>query len=803
MTTAPIDPPLLVIDGFGVGAPGQGGTGQLPLDPGTNKALAFGGVTGTMGLDLSAYLITGYSNGAGTNPNNQAAIPLAIVGVGGTKKFVALAGLIMGTIKANPYQLGMVTVMGGVNGAMSTLVATGFDNRTAGGLGGLQLVSPTLVSLGALGSLPRSRSSPSKSPSRLRSCSSDSVSPRSARCAAATHRGDAHSLPVAERAQALARTRTLQGEASCCSLRIRSGRLPDGSRRSDLRMARTRRALGALLAAWAASALPGCTSERSLAPAPPCAELELRGAPLRRSVVLVVNDTMRRDRVGAYGGPARTPAFDRFAAEGLLFEHAYSQAPWTKPSVATLFTGLYPSQHGVLSHPAGGGPAVESDALPRELTALAELLAAAGYETAAFVANPWLREELGFAQGFETWDDAAAANGAPGEPLVRAALGWLANRRDPRPFFLYLHTMDSHAPYPPIAEETLAARKTELAADDRPLREAAQVAIRNATRLEGGRSIAELGVPPSIALLGIAYDGGLAQFDAALAQLLAGLAERPDAGELAILVTSDHGEAFFEHGWASHGHGLFDDEIAVPLAAHLPGATGPARVGCPVGLVDVMATLCVYLGVDCPKDDFGVSFLPSPGAAREPRWIASEGVLRKPEHRSIRNGDVALLFEPRGRRVPAPGVRADAYELYSEGEEGELGERRPVPEELKRALASAVSKHAAPRTAGVPSTPRRAPGSRPSATPRSDGADPATPRATRVARRRRGGSGRAGTADPRASRSRRARTAPRSPSSRSRGAPRPPSIHQTQPDQQLQDPVDERMRHRQDDASAG
>jgi arylsulfatase A-like enzyme len=466
-------------------------------------------------------------------------------------------------------------------------------------------------------------------------------------------------------------------------------------------MARTRRALGALLAAWVACAVPGCApeAETSLAPAPPCAELELRAAPHRRSVVLVVNDTMRRDRVGAYGGPARTPAFDRFAAEGLLFEHAYSQAPWTKPSIATLFTGLHPSQHGVLSHPAGGGAALVSDALPGELTTLAEVLAAAGYETAAFVANPWLREELGFAQGFDTWDDAAAANGAPGEPLVRAALGWLAERRDPRPFFLYLHTMDSHAPYPPIAEETLAARKKELAADDRPLSQAARNVIRGAARIESGRSLAELGVPPSIALLGVAYDGGLAQFDGALDRLLAGLAERPDAGELAILVTSDHGEAFFEHGWASHGHGLFDDEIAVPLAAHLPGVTGPARVECPVGLVDVMATLCVYLGVDCPADDFGVSFLPSAGAAREPRWIASEGVLAKPEHRSIRNGDVALFFEPRGRRGAAPPLRADAYALYLDGG---LGERRPVPEELKRALASAVSKHAAPRAAGVP-----------------------------------------------------------------------------------------------------
>jgi hypothetical protein len=153
-STAALNPPLLVIDGFGVGAPGQAGINQLPLDPGTNKALAFGGVTGTMGLVASAYLITGYANGTGPTPNNVAAIPLGIIGVGSPiQKFVALGSLVMGTIKANPYQLGMVTVMGALNGSPSTVMGTGFDNRTAMGSGVLQLVSPTIVALGALGSL--------------------------------------------------------------------------------------------------------------------------------------------------------------------------------------------------------------------------------------------------------------------------------------------------------------------------------------------------------------------------------------------------------------------------------------------------------------------------------------------------------------------------------------------------------------------------------------------------------------------------------------------------------------------------
>jgi hypothetical protein len=103
-----------------------------------------------MGLDLSAYLITGFAT---ATPNIAAGIPLAVVGVGGTQKISCCGGLVMFTVVANPYQLGVVTVMGGLQGGMTTLVATGFDNRGAG-LAGLQLVSPTIVNAGALGSLP-------------------------------------------------------------------------------------------------------------------------------------------------------------------------------------------------------------------------------------------------------------------------------------------------------------------------------------------------------------------------------------------------------------------------------------------------------------------------------------------------------------------------------------------------------------------------------------------------------------------------------------------------------------------------
>jgi len=140
-----ISPPLVgLIDGIGVAAPGLTGDFAGGATPAENEQLNFGGTTGTMSLNASAYLLMG---GAVV-----AEIPLGVVGVGGTQTFHALS-LVTGTIFANPYQLGMLTVSGALNGETHTIVGTGADDRNADGSGTLTLISPTNVSLGALGSL--------------------------------------------------------------------------------------------------------------------------------------------------------------------------------------------------------------------------------------------------------------------------------------------------------------------------------------------------------------------------------------------------------------------------------------------------------------------------------------------------------------------------------------------------------------------------------------------------------------------------------------------------------------------------
>jgi arylsulfatase A-like enzyme len=376
---------------------------------------------------------------------------------------------------------------------------------------------------------------------------------------------------------------------------------------------------------------------------PRCDQVRLAAPAEGTSLVLVVNDTMRRDAAGVYGGSARTPHFDRFAREHLLFRNAVSQAPWTKPAIATLFTSLHPSQHRVASDPQmrddkqRARPLLEVDVLARHFVTLAEVLRDAGFRTAGFVSNPWLEGRFGFAQGFDLYDDSFAAWGASGEAAVEAALAWLAQREPGQRFFLYLHLIDSHRPYGRIDPRDAEDLRRRTAGDPAPVGRDGELILDDMT-LADGTPLRAAGFRPSRAL-----------FRRFLEPLEASAAWK----RTAVVVTSDHGEALFERGYGLHGHGLYDDEAAVPMAVRLPGAepqTG--SVECLVGLVDLLPSFCEYLGVPCPEASQGWSFVRvgegRPDGAR--RFLVTEGVMQRPRHRAIRNRSFKLLYEPGGRR---------------------------------------------------------------------------------------------------------------------------------------------------------
>jgi choline-sulfatase len=259
------------------------------------------------------------------------------------------------------------------------------------------------------------------------------------------------------------------------------------------------------------------------------------------SVLLVTIDTLRADRLGAYGdAQARTPHLDALAREGLVFERAYAPAPLTLPSHATMLTGLLPPAHGV----RGNGSFV----LGPEPPTLAEAMRARGLATAAFVGAFPLAARFGLGRGFQHYDDRMEK--APGvhyefaerraPDVVAAARAWLA--ANPGPCFVWVHLFDPHAPYDPPP--------------------------------------AHRGPDP--------YRGEIASADAALGELLSAWQARPAAAYVAV--TSDHGEAFGEHGEQSHSLFVYDVTLHVPLLLRGPDVPARREPGA-VGLDDLAATL--------------------------------------------------------------------------------------------------------------------------------------------------------------------------------------------------------------------
>ena len=427
---------------------------------------------------------------------------------------------------------------------------------------------------------------------------------------------------------------------------------------------------------------------RSLAaPESACQVLRKVAVPERGSLVVIVSDAMRRDAPGIYGGAAHTPHFDAFARQHLRFTRAVSQAPWTKPSVASLLTSTYPSQHGVSDHPAWRSSATrtwtEADILSDDFVTLAELLQGSGMRTAAFVANPWMGKRFGFAQGFREYDDSFADFDASGASVSEAAAEWLEGIESHERFFLYLHYIDAHAPYGGMDEDVLSAAREQIEADVRPIGEKHRRFVDNLW-LTPDRRIGESDIRRSPTLVQMSYQRGVENFDTALGTFLAALGDHVLDHETAVFVTSDHGEALFEMGFGNHNISLRESEIAIPLVARLPGVE-PERavVDCLVGLVDVMPTICDYFDLACPEQVSGYSVL-APDAGVPPsndRYMVAEGLGGSPKRRTIQNrrfklvgradpGDARNNVVPRTRLFALYDLLADPTEetnLIAEG----------------------------------------------------------------------------------------------------------------------------------------
>jgi arylsulfatase A-like enzyme/Flp pilus assembly protein TadD len=376
------------------------------------------------------------------------------------------------------------------------------------------------------------------------------------------------------------------------------------------------------------------------------------------NVLLVVIDTLRADHVGAYGYPfPTTPNLDRFAERSIIFETAVSQAPWTAPAIASLFTGLYPSVHGLDGGIRWGEAATShgrvlpfaiQKTLPPGHQTLAEVFRSAGYTTAGFVSNLYVNAIFGFAQGFDHFDDSHDDYLlADGETKRRAAVTnervfeWLLSGIT-EPFFLVVHYNDPHWPYeppPPYGQNFITGYQGPLTPTT-----TREIVV---THREAPPPITEEDLAYIVGL----YDGEIQYVDTHLGRLLDAVNELPTDRELVTVVTADHGEEFLDHGAFNHGYTLYEEQTSVPFIISEPSRFIPRRVAQQVRLIDAAPTILDLAGIDSRQFLFqGRSLVPLMAGSRFESLAAFSEATNVGGQSSIRSSEslklIHSLFDP-------------------------------------------------------------------------------------------------------------------------------------------------------------
>jgi len=395
------------------------------------------------------------------------------------------------------------------------------------------------------------------------------------------------------------------------------------------------------------------------------------------SMVLISIDTLRADHLSAYGYHRTTPNIDALAAQGVLFRRAHTTAPWTLPAHMSLMTGRFPSGHGVVN---------DDHALAPGVSTLAQALTRAGYRCAGFVSHHYLSPDYGFDRGFDESYHYRQYVNDPDEPekavrgavTVQAAIDYLEESRgDRRPYFLFVHLFDPHWTYnapAPYAGRYASAdyagpidgtlgNMMPFIASKQPLPEA------------------------DLRQLVDRYDEEIAYVDDLVGRLVARIRGLPGGDRTAIVLTSDHGEEFLDHGSLGHSVTLYREQIHVPLIVVAPAlAQVGGEVSARVRGVDVAPTLARIAGV--PESDpllAGIDGVPLQIHLGTPRTVPELPVIVETtryghprvavivdDHKAIAPMDydfVGQLFTPQGpKSVPAATWRRglELYDLTSD-----------------------------------------------------------------------------------------------------------------------------------------
>jgi arylsulfatase len=383
-------------------------------------------------------------------------------------------------------------------------------------------------------------------------------------------------------------------------------------------------------------------------------------------------DALRPDHVGCYGYTRpTTPAIDKLAERGIVFTNNTSPSSYTRATVPSIFTSVYPFVHGVLTQTR------EAESLSEDFMTLAETLKARGYVTGAYMPNPSLKRVFNFDQGFDVYRDdlmprpydMQADSHETASKIHRQALEFLDSHPG-RSFFLYLHYRDVHGPYVPPAPYDRMFWSGEA----------------EGTPKETFRNPPEYlrlpWAPKSVDYYLAQYDGEIRYSDDRITEFLAELDRRGRLKNTVIVVSSDHGEAFLEHGGWGHGTTLYQEEIHAPLILVLPDSPlAGRRVDAPVQTLDLFPTFLELLGAEIPIEIQGKSLLAAARGSTDPlRPVFSEGRLLDGRYAmAVRVGSWKLIRDLKNDRTELYDLDADP------GEKDEAAARHP--EKVKELLA--------------------------------------------------------------------------------------------------------------------
>ncbi|MFC2162883.1 sulfatase [Candidatus Altiarchaeota archaeon] len=353
------------------------------------------------------------------------------------------------------------------------------------------------------------------------------------------------------------------------------------------------------------------------------------------NVILVSLDTLRADHVGCYGYERdTTPFMDEFAEDSILYEQAISSSSWTRPAHASIFTGLDPSEHGILLYPRSGR--IENDSVT-----LAGVLRDNGYSTASFNGGGFMNPSNGFDVGFDVYE----SYGRNFKNNIKASKEWIRDKRGER-FFLFLHGFDIHRPY-------------NLFKYNRFINYSGDYDVLKSCRPWDNFPSDD----DELDYLVSQYDAGIYYVDLMMRDFMEFLDEEGLMNNTVVILTSDHGEEFFEHGSCDHVDTLYDELIHVPLMLRIPGYGG-ARVG---GLVpastSIMPTILDIVNASSPLGFNGSLLRFVNGRPAGAVHVLSETAYRpNPMHKtrqswkSLRTSSHKLIY--------VEGVNFTRYELY-------------------------------------------------------------------------------------------------------------------------------------------